>query len=433
MSLHGKLDTNASVPKYLNRGQIPAVNVTASGTGYTTVPTVTIAAPTAGIQATATARMRVDTVAVNAGGSGYVVGDVLTLVGGTGSVGTIKVATLTGSAVATVTVLSPGEYVTLPGTPAAVTVTGGHGTSATFNTTFKVGTLIVTNPGSGYTSADLAGVTFGSGAATAVVAKHGDTFTGGPNANQIIIFVSDDEAALEVNKKKGLTSPGWWLFKTYVDSDGNTRYKTEFLTSVMNRVDTDADDDAVAADIASTVSISVHPTPQQVVSPGEATFGITAATTGGSLEYQWQKKSANGRWTNVAGKTTATPTFSPLVAADNGNQYRAVVGNTIGAIKVYSNAALLTYTPTAITVQPANDTTDAGNSDFSVTAVAPGGTIHYQWQTRVPAGTWANVGTDSNALALTGQTVTMEVRVTVTNSNGDAPVVSNTVSSIYGS
>ena len=432
MSLYGKLDTNSNAPKYLDRGQIPAVNVTSGGTGYTSVPTVAIAAPAAGIQATATARMGVVGVTSLVGGTGYAVGDVLTLVGGTGTAAILKVLTLSTTAIATVEILNPGSYSALPADVTAVTATGGSGTSATFNLTFKVVSITVTNPGSGYVAGDAAGVTFGAGNATAAVAKHGNAFSTGQNTNQVVIFVSVDEAALDVNKQKGLNAPGWWLFRTYVDSSGTTRYKAEMLANITNTEATDntvTSDDAIAADIASTVTVGTHPT-AQLVANGEATF--TAAATSapsGTVLYQWQKKPVGGRWANVSGKTTASAVFADLVAADNGNLYRAVVGNDIGALKVYSNSALLTYTPTYISVQPTNPSDIIlGAVSFSVTAVAPSGTLAYAWETRPAAGTWVAAGTDSNTLAFTGLTAANdndEVRVTVTNSNGDAAVVSS--------
>lgn len=68
---------------------------------------------------------------VSAGGTGYTVGDVLTIVGGTKlTAATLTVATLSGSAVATVTVSNAGNYWTFPTEPVAVT--GGTGSGATF-------------------------------------------------------------------------------------------------------------------------------------------------------------------------------------------------------------------------------------------------------------------------------------------------------------
>ena len=68
---------------------------------------------------------------VNAGGSGYAVNDVLTVVGGTGTAAQLKVSSVSGGVITAVTVQSAGLYSALPSNP--VSVTGGSGTSATFN------------------------------------------------------------------------------------------------------------------------------------------------------------------------------------------------------------------------------------------------------------------------------------------------------------
>jgi hypothetical protein len=89
-----------------------------------TVPT--IIAPTKGSGVTGTPT-------VAAGGTGYVVGDQITLTGGTGlSAAILQVATLSGSAVATVTVIRNGSYTAVPGNPVAQGSTTGVGTGATF-------------------------------------------------------------------------------------------------------------------------------------------------------------------------------------------------------------------------------------------------------------------------------------------------------------
>lgn len=88
---------------------------------------------------------------VAAGGSGYVVGDTLTLSGGTAvTQATFRVATVSSGAVTSVTLLTPGNYVTNPGSP--VSTTGGTGTGCTLTVTFG-GTgereLILQGSGSG--------------------------------------------------------------------------------------------------------------------------------------------------------------------------------------------------------------------------------------------------------------------------------------------
>jgi len=88
MALWGKTDANISKPKFLDRGQIVAVNVTAGGTGYVSAPSVTISAPASGTQATATATITggvVTAVTITNPGAGYASTDTITVTFGSGA------------------------------------------------------------------------------------------------------------------------------------------------------------------------------------------------------------------------------------------------------------------------------------------------------------------------------------------------------------
>lgn len=75
---------------------------------------------------------------VQAGGSGYGVGDTITETGGTSITQPVfTVATLTGTAVATVTVAYPGFYSVVPSNPVAQGSTSGLGTGCTLNITYN--------------------------------------------------------------------------------------------------------------------------------------------------------------------------------------------------------------------------------------------------------------------------------------------------------
>lgn len=133
---------------------------------YTTVPTVTIAAPASGIQATAYVSLTVSAVAVAAGGTAYKVGDTITLAVG-GQV-ILTVSTISGLGVVTGVTITQGGSVTsgsVHSNPVSQLSSSGAGTGATFNLTWNVGALILVSGGSGYTSTPA--VTFSAGAATA--------------------------------------------------------------------------------------------------------------------------------------------------------------------------------------------------------------------------------------------------------------------------
>lgn len=145
---------------------------TAVGTrgSYTSVPTITFSTSPSGAgtpTTTGTANMRVTTIAVNAGGSGYSVGNVVTISGGTGQSAVYTVSTVSSGAITAVTVVSAGLYTVLPTTTgAASTVNPTGGTGATFNLTFELDSINVTQTGYGY-NAGAPTISFSGGSATA--------------------------------------------------------------------------------------------------------------------------------------------------------------------------------------------------------------------------------------------------------------------------
>ena len=50
---------------------------------------------------------------------------------------------------------------------------------------------------------------------------------GAGSATETIVFVDETEAGLAANKERGLSSPGWWSYRTYTDAAGKTRHKAE--------------------------------------------------------------------------------------------------------------------------------------------------------------------------------------------------------------
>ena len=159
------------------------------------------------------------------------------------------------------------------------------------------------------------------------------------------VFVSTEEALLATNKSKGITGAGWWLLDEYKDSTGSTRYKAECLIAmaVSTASSGDATDDAKVSDVEIVLTVGTQPAAQTAVD-GAATFTVVATVNSGTVTYQWQKKeSGSNKWTNVVDATATTLVLADLTnAADNGDQYRVVLGSTSGAKKVNSDAALLT-------------------------------------------------------------------------------------------
>ena len=166
--------------------------------------------------------------------------------------------------------------------------------------------------------------------------------------SKTVVFIDETEAALESNKKRGLNAPGWWSYFTYTDSSGATRHKAEHLVTLANadlNANESQSDDAIAGDAATAITIGTQPADQDT-SSGAATFTVAATTTGSgaTLTYQWQKSTDAGlNFVNVANATSASLVLAGQTAAENGDQYRVRVNNSIGADEVISSVATLTF------------------------------------------------------------------------------------------
>jgi len=90
-----------------------------------------------------------------------------------------------------------------------------------------------------------------------------------------------------------------------------------------------------------------------------------------------------------------------------------------------------------ISVQPAAQTTVAGEATFAVTASASSGSVTYQWQKKLAGTTrWNNVsGATTDTLALTGQTSAAnddQYRVVVGSTSGAVKVTSSAATLTFG-
>tara|TARA_B100000085_G_scaffold278675_1_gene300821 strand:+ start:317 stop:1000 length:684 start_codon:yes stop_codon:yes gene_type:complete len=193
-----------------------------------------------------------------------------------------------------------------------------------------------------------------------LVAHDGNTnATSGAEGNAAIaaraIFIDAAEAVLAENQERGLNAPGWWQYTSYTDASGETRHKAVHLAAFKSAPANTADsDDAIAADVASAITISAQPanvTGAADPYTAASAFAVTAAATTGSLLYQWQKQTASGtRWTNVtdagvfSGATTATLAITAGAKSDlDGYKFRVKITSTAGAEEVVSDSASLAF------------------------------------------------------------------------------------------
>ena len=182
-----------------NGGTVTALTRTATGTLYTTVPTVAISAPTTagGVQATATANLsnNVTVPTITSGGTGYTVGDTLTLVGGTfTAVSTLTVSTVSSGVITGITVAVGGVYSVVPTNP--MSVTGGTGSGATFtlNNWGVSATFTITNAGSGYVEQPTVTFSGGGGSGAAAYATVGSATIIRSLSNPLSFYTPGGEA-----------------------------------------------------------------------------------------------------------------------------------------------------------------------------------------------------------------------------------------------
>ena len=210
----GLLSTGTSGVTISNGNTITGIVKVATGTGYTSPPTIAISAPTTvgGITATATTGLQLGSVAgiVIFGGSGYQVGDDFYVVGGTFTTQMrLRVATLSGTAVATVTSVLGGEYSVIPSTPATTTAITGTGSGCTITPIWTTSnTTTITNAGSGYVEQPT--VTFsggGGGGASAYATVGSDTTI--KSLGTVLNFNTDNGTGFRVTTS-GQTATNYW-------------------------------------------------------------------------------------------------------------------------------------------------------------------------------------------------------------------------------
>lgn len=168
------------------------------------------------------------------------------------------------------------------------------------------------------------------------------------------------ETASNVTTQYAVTHAGWVGTKTYYDSEGNLRVKSETLVAfsgiTTNAGPTygaagDAADDAIFPDRL--ITITSQPSNRTGIATTSATtFAVVAsADPAASLSYQWQYSSTGIAYTNLSNGglysnvTTATlGVGSTTVTADrpNGFYYRVNI-TAAGGASATSNAATLTY------------------------------------------------------------------------------------------
>lgn len=205
-----------------------------------------------------------------------------------------------------------------------------------------VQSITLSNQGSKYATAPAITMATGTGLTVSVVLE--------PIVydSSKIFFVDKTEAAQASNQAKGIKGPGWWYFRTYEDSSGETRYKSECLIAMVTPFSVSGDlEDVVVADTSTTISFSLQPTAKiiSLAVATQATFTSTAVVApSGTAAYQWQVAEVSStKYTNIVGATSSSLTVTGLDETFDGKRYR-VKASSGSAPVVTSSVALLTVT-----------------------------------------------------------------------------------------
>ena len=158
-------------------GSVGSVGITATGSGYTTPPDVTVSSPNQanGVQATIVASISnaastITNISITSGGSGYTSFPSVTIDAPTSPYGVqaqAVVTSITSGAVSSIQITNPGYgYSTAP----SVSFSSGSAAATAIIGSGLVSSLSITNAGSGYTSAPTISFSGGGGSGAAAVA-----------------------------------------------------------------------------------------------------------------------------------------------------------------------------------------------------------------------------------------------------------------------
>ena len=303
-----------------NGGTVTAITRTNNGTGYTSFPSIAISAPTTagGVQAVATiGNMFNISATIQSGGTGYTVNDVLTPTGGTSDgLARLTVTSVSGGVITGISTTGFGTYSVLPSNP--VSVTGGTGSSATFNLTYGVSTtgLVVSNAGSGYVEQPT--VTFsgggGSGAAAYATVGSGTIVRG---LGSTMSFYTPNGEAVRVNNSSATSNGYLQLSGSTASSNGSYVTSTTgglYLSSTTSNIRffTNGEGGTEQLRVAHTASAvnyvqvtgsATGNTPIISVQGSDATRGLQITGKGTTFVYL---QNTNGATTHFSAGGTAT-------------------------------------------------------------------------------------------------------------------------------
>jgi hypothetical protein len=179
---------------------------------------------------------------------------------------------------------------------------------------------------------------------------------------------------------------------------------------------------------------STKPSDTTISEGATATFSVvaTAANTGGTLTYQWQKDSGATLKKILSGATGSSYAIPyKTSSADNGSIFRCIVTETVSSASSFATSrdAKLTIKDTLprIVTQPANQTVTEG-ATATFTIAATGSHLTYLWMKNADTIKTATAATYTTAATqMTDSNATIKCLIT----NGGGRVVSNGAAKLF--
>jgi hypothetical protein len=123
---------------------------------------------------------------------------------------------------------------------------------------------------------------------------------------------------------------------------------------------------------SATPSITAQPASITKAVDETATFSVTAASTAGTLSYQWELSTNGTSWSAISGATSTSHTTGSLTTSSSGYKYRVVVTNTeSGKSPVSVTSSVATLTVIARPAKVENLIATAGDKQVSLAWTAP--------------------------------------------------------------
>lgn len=141
--------------------------------------------------------------------------------------------------------------------------------------------------------------------------------------------------------------------------------------------------------VKSLPGVVTQPTNQSVCIGDNASFTVSGNGTG--ITYQWQESTDGGAtWNNLTGSTSTSINLTSVTIGMAGYRYRCVITGDCSPAATSNAATLTVNTSPLISQQPAN--TDACvYSNVTISTIATGGNLTFQWQQKAPADVaWTN-------------------------------------------